>query len=326
MTVEEALATLTAILGKESLNDLQEIVFRQSWERKSYPEIAESSGYDDGYVKYVGFQLWKMLSVALGERVTKNNVRSALVRWRSHQGRGGEGERGREGEVSAAVPMSHTATECNIVSACRQDWGEAIDVSVFYGRSWELGTLERWIILERCRLVALLGIGGIGKTALSVKLAEQLQGQFEYVIWRSLHNAPSVESLLVSLIDFFSNQQEVDLPNDVNYRISRLLDYLKKHRCLVVLDNAETILCSPTTQDTFDGYEEYGKLFKRIGESRHQSCLVLTSREKPKEVAVLEGETFPVRSLQLSGLTTTEGREIFRGKGNFRVRKRTGKA
>ena len=317
MTVEEALATLTAILGKESLNDLQEIVFRQSWERKSYPEIAESSGYDDGYVKYVGFQLWKMLSVALGERVTKNNVRSALVRWRSHQGRGGEGERGREGEVSAAVPMSHTATECNIVSDRRQDWGEAIDVSVFYGRAWELATLERWIVRENCRLVALLGIGGIGKTALSVKLAEQLQGQFEYVIWRSLHNAPSVASLLVSLFDFFSNQQEVDLPDDVNYRISRLLDYLKKHRCLIVLDNAETILCSPTTQDTFDGYEEYGELFKRIGESRHQSCLVLTSREKPKEVAVLEGETLPVRSLQLSGLAIAEGREIFRSKGNF---------
>ena len=336
MTIEEALATLTAILGKESLNDLQEIVFRLSWERKSYPEIAERSGYDDGYVKYVGFQLWKMLSVALGERVSKNNVRSVLSKWRSHKGREGEEKKGREGGTTRilntdtqmnqdnllSVHPCHpccadTATEGKVISSCRQDWGEAIDVSVFYGRATELVTLDRWIIQERCRLVALLGIGGIGKTALSVKLAEQIQDKFEYVIWRSLHNAPSLDSLLASLIEFLSNQQETDLPDDINSRISRLLDYLKKHRCLIVLDNAETILGSATAQKTCEGYKEYGELFKRIGELRHQSCLVLTSREKPKEVAALEGESFPVRSLQLSGLATPEGREIFRGKGNF---------
>jgi WD40 repeat protein len=317
MTLEEALAALEMILGKGSLNDLQELIVRQSWEQKTYPEIAASSGYDDGYVKYVGFQLWKTLSDVLGERVSKNNFRTVLRRWRSRGRGGGEGKSGRGGEVNAEIPVYDKATECNVVSECRQDWGEAIDVSVFYGRSAEIATLEQWIIQERCRLVALLGIGGIGKTALSVKLAEQLQDKFEYVIWRSLHNAPSLESLLASLIEFLSNQQEINLPNDVNHRISRLLDYLKKQRCLIVLDNAETILSSPTKQATCEDNEEYGQLFKRIGESRHQSCLVLTSREKPKEVAALEGESFPVRSLQLTGLAITEGREIFRGKGTF---------
>jgi len=46
----------------------------------------------------------------------------------------------------------------------------------------ELVTLEQWIVQSRCRLVALLGMGGIGKTSLSVKLAEQIQGEFEYLI------------------------------------------------------------------------------------------------------------------------------------------------
>lgn len=67
-----------------------------------------------------------------------------------------------------------------------KDWGEAIDVSVFYGRTEELTKLKQWIIQERCRLVVMLGMGGIGKTALSVKLAEKISGEFEYVIWRSL--------------------------------------------------------------------------------------------------------------------------------------------
>jgi hypothetical protein len=310
MTVEEALATLEAVLGKGSLNDLQELIVRQAWEQKTYPEIAASSGYDDGYVKYVGFQLWKTLSDALGEKVSKNNFRGALRRWQA-QGKNGEGTRVFNADTQnlLAVPpcRADTATEGNIVSSCRQDWGEAIDVSVFYGRGWELATLDRWIVRERCRLVALLGLGGIGKTALSVKLAEQIQDNFESAIWRSLHNAPSLESLLAGLIEFLSDRQETDLPDNVSDRISRLLDYLRSSRCLIILDNAETILSQ----------REYGELFQRIGESAHQSCLVLTSREKPKAVAVLEGETLPVRSLQLSGLLTAEGRELCRGKGSF---------
>ena len=32
------------------------------------------------------------------------------------------------------------------------------------------------------------------------------------------------------------------------------------------------------------------QLLQRMGEGRHQSCLLVTSREKPKEVAPLEGE------------------------------------
>src|SRR5262249_16796494 len=33
------------------------------------------------------------------------------------------------------------------------DWGEAIAVSTLQGRESELGTLQRWVVDERCRLV-----------------------------------------------------------------------------------------------------------------------------------------------------------------------------
>ncbi|MBW4431082.1 MAG: hypothetical protein KME28_04935 [Pelatocladus maniniholoensis HA4357-MV3] len=38
----------------------------------------------------------------------------------------------------------------------QQDWGEATDVAVFYGREAELLQLQQWIVQEHCRLVALL--------------------------------------------------------------------------------------------------------------------------------------------------------------------------
>ncbi|MEH2457722.1 WD40 repeat domain-containing protein [Nostoc sp.] len=65
------------------------------------------------------------------------------------------------------------------------------------------------------------------------------------------------------------------------------------------------------------GYEGYGQLLRAIGETPHPSCLLLTSREKPQEMALMEGAQALVRSLTLSGLTPADGRAIFRQKGAF---------
>jgi WD40 repeat protein len=206
----------------------------------------------------------------------------------------------------------------------RSDWGEAIDVSVFFGRTAELDTLQQWIVSERCRLVALLGMGGIGKTALSVKLAQQIQERFEYVIWRTLRNAPPVTDILANLIELLSSQfpplpplaKGGSLPETLDRRISQLLAYLRASRCLIVLDNAEAILRGGECAGRYrEGYEGYGQLLTLVGEASHQSCLVLTSREKPAEIASLEGETLPVRSFQLIGLNEAEAIEILKAKG-----------
>ncbi|MDZ8030324.1 NB-ARC domain-containing protein [Nostoc sp. DedSLP04] len=200
----------------------------------------------------------------------------------------------------------------------RQDWGEAPGVCFFRGRIAELSGLTQWLIKDNCQLVAILGMGGIGKTALSVKLAKEVQENFEYLIWRSLRNAPPVAEMLASLIGFLSDEKETNLPESVDGKVTLLIHYLREHRCLVVFDNTETILQEGDRAGQYrQEYEDYGQLLRRVGEELHQSCLVLTSREKPKEFAFLEGEASPVRTLLLIGLGETEGQEILQDKGLF---------
>ncbi|TFI51141.1 hypothetical protein BLD44_027820 [Mastigocladus laminosus UU774] len=373
MTMEEAIANIELILGKNSLNKVEKLIICQCWEQKTYAEIAENYGYDADYIKFVGFRLWKMLSEALGEKVSKNNFRLVLKQRHSKNTSEkksysvdhnlntskvitiGEDvtnltlpeygvtdlERGNFGSylqtnfgsfIHSPTPFIHksnnhkTASGINYRTDYLQKRGNLIDISTLYGRSLELAELEQWIIKERCQLIAVLGIGGIGKTALSLKLAKQIQDKFEHVVFRSLHNAPSLDYLIQDLIQLLTNQQQINSSKDVNALIWWLLNYLQKHRCLIVLDNVETILCSAVTSDSSydckaghyrEGYKDYGQFFKWIGELRHNSCIVLTSREKPKEIAALEGDNFLVRSLQLSGLEVEDGQIIFRVKGNF---------
>ncbi|MEP0920051.1 NB-ARC domain-containing protein [Leptolyngbya sp. DQ-M1] len=214
-----------------------------------------------------------------------------------------------------ADPAISTSSSSQPSTSTRIDWGEAIDVTRFYGRTVELQTLHQWILQEGYRLIALLGMGGIGKTALSVKLAEQVQSEFQLVIWRSLRSAPLLDEILTDLLQFLSNQQVTALPLTPEGKISLLLTYLQQQRCLVVLDNFEAVLESDMQAGGYKvGYEGYGELLRQVGETKHQSYLVLTSREKPREVANLEGVHSTVRSLLVKGLSPSDGRMIFQDK------------
>ncbi|MBD1821349.1 hypothetical protein H6F51_02295 [Cyanobacteria bacterium FACHB-DQ100] len=292
ITIEEALCVLDRVLKQDRLTHLQEVVFRCAWEGLTYEQIATAEDYDPDYIKLVGAQLWQLLSERLGQRVTKSNFRVALRQ---------------------CAQMQQTEIRSLELSHALVDWGEAVDVSGFCGRAQELEDLDRALTEEQCRFVTILGMGGIGKTALSVKLAQQVQAKFEAVIWRSLQDAPPLDVILSDWIPFLSRQQETELPDTVDGKLARLMYYLRSSRCLLILDNVESILESGDRAGHYPiGYECYGELFRRIGETVHQSCLVLTSRERPKEVAALEGQF--VRSFRLEGLNPTEAGEFLKPK------------
>jgi hypothetical protein len=293
---------ISAKQGK-TLNSLQRDILKGAWEDRKYEDIAEAIHCSEGHIKDVAASLWQQLSEELGERVGKKNFKAVLER-----------------RMQNAEDLPPHWREKQKTEPTKQhlDWGDAPDVSTFYGRNQELTTLEQWIVQDRCRLVTLQGMGGIGKTALAAKLAELVQDKFEGLIWRSLHNAPFLEETLPTLLQSLSSESSDHLPSSCDRRILLLLEWLRASRCLLVLDGAESILQSGEHTGCYrEGYEGYSQLFLCIGKSHHQSCLLLTSREKPEGLAAEEGETLPVRCLQLKGMQFEAAREILRAKGTF---------
>ena len=199
----------------------------------------------------------------------------------------------------------------------REDWGEAPFVGTLYGRDEELEKVAEWVLSDKCSLIALLGIGGIGKTSLVTKVAETVKSSFEYIFWRSLQNTPSLKSILRSCIQFFSQQKQIDLPESLNEQVLMFLDYLRKHRCLIILDNMESLLEGEHAGAYRPEYDDYATVLRYVGRANHQSCLLITSREQIREVAELEGQSNPVRAIQLSGLRTASGRELLQGTRMF---------
>ena len=187
----------------------------------------------------------------------------------------------------------------------------------FYGREKELEDAQQ-LILEASSVhcLAILGMGGVGKTSLAIELAERIQQQFDYTAWYSLQtlSEETFTNIVTDCLRFFSEEPEKYGEDYVQHKLEAFIACLEKHRCLIILDNFESLLKSGSlTGEYTDDYGEYGMLLERVCSHPHTSCLVLTSREKPKEVALFEGAS--VKSLVLSGVEDEDGRMILRDKG-----------
>jgi WD40 repeat protein len=332
MELDRAEAIVKELLTPKYLNPPQAMVFRAAWQGRSYRDLAAEAGYDPNYIKGVGAQVWRMLETVTRCKVSKTNFRQVL-----------------ESFVTPEDLLPSIAPEALKLGI---DWGEAMDVSTFYGRELEQRQLDRWILADRCRVVAILGMGGMGKTTISIELLRQLQAktdptaaanpnQFSHIIWRSLLNAPPLKELLPELIRTLmkpptgDSEHQRDLgkfvvalpldqpqfhpdliPKTVGSQIELLLEICQKQRCLIVLDNGESIFQSGAQTGQYRlGYSDYGDLFNTLGRMNHQSCLLLTSREKPTEISQLEGATHKVKTLVLSGLGANAGQHIFADRG-----------
>jgi WD40 repeat protein/transcriptional regulator with XRE-family HTH domain len=220
----------------------------------------------------------------------------------------------------------YIAIEAADIASGKEDWGEAPSIEDFYGRTRELAELEQWIVGDRCRLIGVLGMGGIGKTTFATTIAKRVQDSFDLLFWRSLQHVPPVESILENYLQFVFHQRHLLIPKDLEGQLSLLVTCLREHRSLLILDNVESVLEAGRSAGQYkQGFEGYGRLFQRVGEASHSSCLIITSREKPRELARLDEKTSAVRVLELRGVEQREGKQLLKDSGLFGTEETWGK-
>ncbi|MFN8440614.1 MAG: BTAD domain-containing putative transcriptional regulator [Caldilineaceae bacterium] len=211
------------------------------------------------------------------------------------------------GNSSGAKPL--------LVSTTQPAATEVPETGRVYGREREQTQLAAWLIAERCKVVALLGIGGVGKTTLAAATAQSVASHFDRVFWRSLLNAPPLDELLRNLLQRLSGEQLHDLPTALDRQLALLLNYLRQRRCLLILDNMESLLRHDQPGQMRPGYEGYAQLLRHLAEQEHHSCLLITSRERPTGMANWEEDSPHVRTLALEGLGESEGETMLRARG-----------
>jgi hypothetical protein len=316
------------------LRDVEVWILEGAWNGQTYKDIAREHSYTSQYLSQdIGPRFWKLLSTIFNEEIKKCNFRSSLERhFREISPNPIETTYLRED------PASHTSKSLpelsfnnaqvhrhpslsNLIS----DWGEAPDTTQFLGRTQELKTLADLItnpspaapIGQRCRFISLLGMGGIGKTMLACQVAQSVASQFDVIMWRSLRHPTNARVMVRDWLQLIAPESKTPLhPTSFPQDILQLLDYLRQHRCLLILDNFDTVLQSESAVGAYQAqFEEYGLLLRCLADADHQSCVMVTSRIKPKGLLQREGVHLPVRSFMVTGLPAPDISQLFRLKG-----------
>ncbi|WP_242541093.1 NB-ARC domain-containing protein [Phormidium pseudopriestleyi] len=253
MTTEELLQWADDIVftnTEKHLDSVQSAILEGAWQGLKYEEIAKKCHRSKSHIKNIAAELWQTLSELLGENIHKANARSILER-KAISNIYNYGH-------SSPIVSGYIDSHINICSENRQypedaryrspsnsnsppsknqptiiDLTDAPELTDYYPRPAEESILKQWMLEAGMRLITLYGLSGIGKSALTVKLIQDIQTEFDYIIWRSLENPPPFSTLQTELYQFFSQSQ----PNPC----ATLIEYLRSFRCLIILDDVQNL-------------------------------------------------------------------------------------
>ena len=179
----------------------------------------------------------------------------------------------------------------------------APSITHWQGRSEALQKINGWLDNPDCKVSIILGVGGVGKSALASKIYAERQ-DFTSNYWADLSGAPELNSLARNILRkwvSFSEQEANDIPE--NQVMPYLMHQLQAQRYLLVLDNFESVSAKL----------EYRDFLQDLLSNCHHQSEILVTTQVPVEPKLRWLETPQI--LSLSGLTPVEGAQLLHSRG-----------
>ena len=290
------------------LDDSQEIVIKGVWDGKTYEAIADESNRSERHVRDIGYKLWQILSERLGEDVHKSNFRSTLERMYIKSSEFCQNNCNYSILNFGSQTFSNTPKDNrgkstpnkNQSGSSYYDLTLAPTILQFYNREPELEKLSNWIFDQNTRLISVLGLSGIGKSHLVRKFIDLNSDQFQVIIWRSLKYSEPLELLIDDILNIY----EKEIKTNTNHKLKQLFESFTEKRCLIILDDLQNIFMSGAFAGQYKPeYQDYQDFFKKIMTTEHHSHVIVISQEKCQDMESLDEELYPIKCLDLSGLS-----------------------
>ncbi len=244
MDVQQALQLIDQQVRDQQgqpLTDLQRAIIQGVWQGQRYGQIAQGTQYSEGHIKDVSAELWQILGQALGERVSKNSLRSVLERCQSIN---------------------------NIPQLEDPDLG-------LLGRSEAIAHLDQ----RRPQVpgIVIYGEGGTGKTRLAQVYLHS--GRFTRVLQVLMAKAPEAVTPVQSLVAEWLQRDLGEEPTaDLGICLSRLRRHLQQERIGVLIDNLEPAL--DRQGRLLSSCRDYRELLRVLWDPTVRSFTLITSRDR----------------------------------------------
>ncbi|MCY6493846.1 NB-ARC domain-containing protein [Leptolyngbya sp. GGD] len=268
-----------------------------------YEEIAQARGYSKNYLRgQVGPRLWQDLSNAFQNVFSQPINKSSFERFINYFAE--------QFNLSGDIDANQIRVQLKLESSDTIAVQRADTLAQIYGRNTELAELSD--LLSNYQCVSLVGAIGVGKTSLASHWVQSFgQNQFDVVIWRSLIHAPTPELLVDDLISAFRQTPPKSFTLFAE-KLNFLMTLLQRQRCLIVLDSAESIIQTTAISalNTYGDLRDYNQLIRYIVEQRHQSSLLLLSRQRFNQIVRLNHSKRSAQEMMLSGLALEAAQKI----------------
>lgn len=185
----------------------------------------------------------------------------------------------------------------------------------FVGRVEMLETMTGWYKDKKVRIGALIGWGGVGKSALVRKWYDNLEDNNirpDGIFWWGFYRNAFLEQFLNALLRYVTGGQiEPEEIKSTWVKIERIKEYIHQGVYLIILDGLEEMQKGQATGEQFGcmAHKECTDMLKFIADTKGDGLCLITTRYKLKDIEKYEGKVY--QKEEVERLSVEDGRNLF---------------